>query len=814
MRELRHAARRLLRSPGFTIAAALTLALGIAANATIFTVVNRVVLQPLPYPQPESLIWMDHVAPAIELPGSLGLSQGLFDYYRQRARTFSDLAIYRQDEWTLTGYGEAKRYAAIESSASLSAALQVSPMMGRWFTEDEAQNRTGVMVLSHSLWATLFGSDPAILGKMVQVDGVSREVIGVMPRGFVFPNPDVQLYLPTRLDEQQRQHIAGFNYRSIARLNGSATVADVKREMDALIANAQEFFPADPVVKEVVVSAQLGGAPEPLQDHIAGSVRQTLWIMLGMVGFVLLIACANVANLFLVRSETRQREIAVRRALGAGRGGIIRYFFSESVLLSAVGAITGLALTWAAVRMLVRFGPDNLPRMHEIALDWQTVVWTGALALLATAMFGAIPLLRRDGALAGTFRDGGRNATAGRARFRARNVLMAVQVALALMLLVGSGLMVRSFMHLRAVDPGFVPEQLLTFDVSLSRADFPDREAAVAFHEALLERVRGMPGVASAGGATCIPFSGSCWGDPLQVRGRPPEPGKLPPSAQVRRALPGYWESLGIRVLQGRTLEPADHQQRTGAMVLSKRAAEVYFPNEDPIGRQMGFPYGDEKPWYTIVGVVDNTTVESLDEDPYAMVYLPVFDPETNTASGAHGFVFTVRTNVPPMSLTRAVRDAAASINPNVALGHIQTMEMIMDEATSRMAFTMVLLLIAAGIALLLGAVGIYGVISYIVGQRTTEIGVRIALGARPADVIRMVMTQSGAVVGAGLLVGLTGAVLLSRIMQSQLFEVAATDALTYAVVTGFLLGIATFAAWVPARRAAALDPQHALRAE
>lgn len=813
LKEFRHAGRRLVRSPGFTIAAALTLALGVAANATIFTVVNRVILQPLPYPESESMIWVDHVAPGIELPGEIGLSQGLFDYYRKQARTLSDITIFRQDEWTLTGHGEAQRFVGIQSTPSFQAALRVSPIMGRWFTEEEAQDRTRVVVLSHSLWSTRFGSDPNIIGQLIQLDGVSREVIGVMPRGFAYPDANVQLYFPYRLDDRQLQNIAGFNYRSIARLNGGATVAEAKREMDALISRMGEAFPNSPVSPEILHKAGFAGNPSPLKDHAVGAVRQTMWILLGMVGFVLLIACANVANLFLVRSETRQREVAVRRALGAGHSGIVRYFLAESILLSLTGAAIGLLLAHIAVQLLVQFGPANLPRINEIAVDMQTVLWTGVLALLASVVFGAIPLFRRGSALAGSLRDGGRNATAGKARFRVRNGLMAVQVALALVLLVGSGLMVRSFMQLRAVDPGFVPGQLLTFNVALDNNGFPTRQSAVAFHEALVARIRSLPGVTSASGVTCLPFAGSCWGDPMLVRGRSLAPGELPPLVQIRRALPDYFETLRVPVLQGRVLEPADNQQRTGALVLSKRAAELYFPNEDPIGKQLRM-LTDVEHWYTVVGVVGNTPVQSLDEDPFGVMYFPVIDPVDNIGSGVHNFAYTVRTTVPPMSLSRAIQAAAADVNPNVALGHIRSMEMIVDEATSRMAFTMVLLLIAGGIALLLGAVGIYGVISYVVGQRTSEIGVRMALGARPADVAGMVLMQSGAVVGIGLLVGLAGALTLSRLMSSLLFQVTATDALTYFMVTTFLLGIAAVAAWLPARRAAALDPQLALRAE
>ncbi|HET9982547.1 MAG TPA: ABC transporter permease [Longimicrobiales bacterium] len=819
--ELRHAARRLLRSPAFAAAAALTLALGVAANATIFTVVNRVVLRPLPYPRSDRLIWVDHVAPGIDLPGSPGLSQGLYRYYRERAHTFTDLAIYRRDEWTLTGEGDPQRIIGVFATASLGSALRTPLALGRWYTEKDAQDRAPVVVISHSLWTTRFGRDPKIIGRSIRLDGVPREIVGVTPASLAFPNAEIQLYIPERIDEKQVQTVGGFNYQSIARLRDGAAVADVKREIDALIRGVEEAFPGDPVAPMVVGSAKLAGAPEPLKDHVVGGVRKTLWILLGMVGFVLLIACANVANLFLVRSEARQREVAVRRALGAGRTGMVRYFLAESALLSLAGGALGLALATAGVRLLVRFGPQNLPRLNEIAVDAGTVAWTALLALLASLAFGAIPLLRRGRALAATLREGGRGSTAGRARFRARNALMAGQVALALVLLVGSGLMVRSFLRLRAVDPGFATTNVLTFDVSLTSHDYPDRLGAIGFHQALLERLRALPGVQAAGAATCLPLAGSCWGDPLAVRGRPLEPGRVPPLLQIRRAMPGFFQTMRIRLVEGRDFSPVDPRSRPAEVVLSRRAAELYFPGEDPIGKQVGFMFpgvpgtdGGETPWYTVVGVVGDTPVDGLDEKPYGIAYFPVVDPVGDVGSGVHGMAFAIRTSVPPMTLARAVRAAAAEVNPNVALGHVRSMETIVSDATARMAFTMMLLLIAGGIALLLGAVGIYGVISYVVGQRTGEIGLRMALGARPRDVSGMVLRQSGAVVGIGLGIGLAAALALSRLMASLLFQVTATDALTYAAVTTFLLAVAAVASWVPARRAAALDPTAALRTE
>jgi putative ABC transport system permease protein len=821
--DLRHALRRLVRAPAFTAAAALTLALGIAANTAIFTVVERVILRPLPYDDSDRLIWVDHVAPGIDLPGNLGLSQGLYEYYRQRTRTFESLALFRKEEWTLTGVGDPQRLTGAVATASLMDALRARPLIGRWFTEKEAQDAAHVVVINHALWSSRFGREPNIIGRMVQLNGTSREVIGVMPPSFAFPDPTVQLFQPERINEQQIQTVGGFNYRSIARLRDGIEVADVERELDAFIAALKTDFPNDGVAQQALDAVQLGGKVMLLKDQEVGSVRRTLWVLLAMVGLVLLIACANVANLFLVRSEARQREIAVRRALGAGRIGIIRYFLAESALLSTASAAIALVLAWGAVRLLVRFGPENVPRLHEVAVGTASIGWTVLLALCSTVLFGAVPLMRRAHALAPTLREGGRGSTAGRARFRTRNALMAAQVALALVLLIVSGLMVRSFLRLRAVDPGFDARGVLTFDVSLARNDYPSREAASGFHDALLERVRALPGVESAGAVSCLPLTGSCWGDPLLVRGRPLQPGELPPIAQIRRALPGFFEALRMPLLEGRTLQPADHQQRTNAVVISRAFARVYFPGEDALGKQVA-PMFSARPgeltqppdsaWFTVVGIVDDTPIEQLGEaNPYPLIYLPAIE-RMHSGNTVHGMSYAVRAAVDPLSLVRAVRAALAEIDSNVALGRVRSMETVVSEATARMEFTMVLLVIAGGVALLLGAVGIYGVISYVVGQRTGEIGVRMALGARPGDVSGMVLRQSGAVIGTGLLLGLVAALGLTRLMSSLLFGVTAADPITYAAVTTFLLTIAAVASWLPARKAAALDPTAALRVE
>jgi putative ABC transport system permease protein len=820
IKDIRYGARRLLRSPAFSLAAVLTLSLGIAANATIFTVVERVVLRPLPYPDSDRIVWLDHTAPGLDLPEGLGLSQGLFEYYRNNARSFESLAILRESSFTMTGEGAAERLRGISSTASLPEALRVHPAMGRWFTEDEAQDDERVVVLSDGLWRRSFGADPAILGRTVMINGRSHEIIGVMPATFAFPGPEYELWEPERLDEEQVQTVGGFNYRSIARLRDGASVATVKAELDGLIAGLKEAFPSDPVTQQALDAAQLASLTSLLKDHTVKPVRRTLWILLGMVGLVLLIACANVANLFLVRSEARQREVAIRRALGAGTPGLVRYFLSESGVLAAAGGVIGLGLTWVGVRGLVGFGPDNLPRLHEVTIDGGVIAFTALLSVIAGIAFGSIPLLRRSGPLATSLREGGRSATAGRGRFRARSLLMGGQVALAFVLLVGCGLMIRSFMHLRAVDPGFDSEGVLTFDVALSGTDFPDRTSAAAFHAALLERLRALPGVQSAAAVSCLPLTGSCWGDPLRVQGRAVQPGELPPIVQIRRSSPGYLETMGIPLLQGRDVTEAEGLQRANVALISRTLAREYFGDEDPIGQQISYYFGEgddpaDVPWFTVVGVIADTPVDELAESRvFGIAYMPIIGQIENVGSGIHQMAFALKTSLDPIALASAARAAAADLSENVAVANLRSMEMIVADATARIAFTMILLVIAATVALLLGAIGIYGVIGYVVGQRTAEIGVRLALGASPTDVSGMVLKQGGSVVAAGLIAGLAGALLLTRLMEALLFDVTTSDPVTYAAVTAFLLAVAGLASWLPARRAARLDPAMALRAE
>ncbi len=814
-REIRYATRRLIKSPGFTIAAVVTLGLGIGANSAIFSVVHGVVLSPLPYPEPDRLVWLDHSAAGINVDKGLDMTAGLYVHYRGQSQTLDEVAIYDVLETSLTGEPDPERVETVRVTHTLLEVLRVPPALGRWFDEgDTYVDGTGVVVLSHGLWSRRFGADPGILGRTIQLNGVTFEVIGIAPPSLAFPDPRTQLWIPLVVNPA-RQRLGGFTVRGIARLKPQFSAADAQADLDALIPRLPEAFPDGGGGRAVVEDAKLRARVVPLKEHLVADIRPTLWILLGTVGFVLLIACANVANLFLVRADSRHREVAVRRALGASRGQLLRHFLSESTLLVMVGGVLGLALAFAAVRLVVGLGPENLPRLHEVEINGIVLGFTAVISIVASLAFGAIPSLRRAPDMVASLKEGGRGTTTGRARFRARNVLVTSQIALALILLIGAGLMVRSYWHLRSVHPGFDTESVLTFDLGLAVSDYPDRESAVAFHQELLDRLEALPGVVSAGAVTCLPLCGNWAGNPLEVEGSPRQPGVIPPVVATRRVSPGYPETMKIPLLAGRTIERADQDGRSGAALVNAELVKRYWPGEDPIGRRV---YHSSDPtdstWYTVVGVVGNVPVGKLTDDPNPAIYLPLLHSDGSRGPSPHSLSFVVRTSTPPLGLAAAVRSEIWSMNPNLPIAHLRTMERVVADAGIQMAFTMVLLVIAAAVALLLGAVGIYGVVSYVVSQRTSEIGVRIALGARGEDVSRMVLKQGGAAAAIGLTLGLAGSFALTRLMSALLYDVSPTDPATFAAVATLLLAVTLLATYLPARRAARIDPMEALRSE
>jgi len=826
--ELRFAARRLRRSPGFAVTAAATLALAIGANAALFTVVQRVVVNPLPYPEADRLIELDHGSVRLRVGAGMGNTAGLFFHYLERSRTIDRAALYRTIDRTLSGNGEPERIRVTRVTPSLASVLRVAPVVGRWFSDDEGKpGAAPAAVLSHGLWTRRYSSDAGILGRQVMLDGVATTVVGVMPPSFAFPEPAVEAWTAEPLARSMGFGL--WNYSGVARLREGVSIDAARAELTSLIADVPAAFPGDATALGNV-ETQLLFTGRTLKEATVGGVTRALWILLAAVGVLLLVACANVANLFLVRSETRQREVAVRRALGATRAGIARFFLTESVLLAATAGAFGLLLAAGAVRLLLAFGPATLPRLHEIRLDSMSVAFTAALSLLAAVACGVLPLWR-GARLSPSLHDVGRTSTASRGRHRIRHVLMAAQVALALVLLVASGLLVRSLQNLRAIDPGFDASSALTFRIGLPNAGYPSLAAVVAGHHAILERLAALPGVLRASATSCLPLAGGCSGNTVLIEGRTYPPGTAPPLALFRAVAGGYFETMGMRIVRGRGIDRGDVDRAERVVVVSEGLAKRYFVGEDPIGRRLASnkpPARTGQPadpiWLTIVGVAADVPTRAL-AGPIEPNRLPLLFMPMSIASGpdaprmtigpdAAVMSYVVRTAPSPHSILPSVRRAIDEVDSTLALAQVKTLQETLDAAAAQMAFTMVLLTIAASVTLLLGAIGIYGVMSYIVSQRVAEIGIRIALGAEPGTVAGMIARQGGlvALVGAG--VGLGAAFAGTRLIESLLYGVSSRDPGVFIATTALLLAVALAACWLPARRAARLSPMQALRME
>ena len=822
--EIRQAARRLRRSPAFTLASLLTLALAIAANASIFAVVHRVVLNPLPYPESDLLIELDHGAHRLRLEAGFGITSGLYLHYVDRARTLDGAAAYRTFDATLTGDGDPERIRVARATPSLASVLRVPPELGRWFTEREGvPGAAPVAVLSHRLWVRRFRSDPAVAGRPVMLDNEAAHIVGVMPASFGFPDSRVDVWMAAPM--ARANGFGLWEYKGVARVREGATLAAARVELNQLIADLPQAYPGDPLAMGNVQS-NVFFSGMTLKDATLGASERALWILLASVGLVLLVAAANVANLFLVRSDARQREVAVRRALGAGRFGILWFFLSESMLLSLASGVAGLVLATYGVGLLVRFGPANLPRLEEVKLDGVVVAFTFGISLLAALTFGAIPLWRKRD-VAASLNEGGRGNTVSRGRHRMRHLLMGAEIAMALVLLTTSGLMIRSFQNLRALDPGFDPSSALTFSIGLPDREYPTRAAAVAAHQAVLDKLVALPGVRTASASTCLPLAGGCYGNTLRIEGHVLPPGTIPPVAVFRAVAGGYFEAMGMRLVRGRGIDRADVDHHEPVAVIDQTLARTYFPNQDPVGQRVASNRPAARPgevpmltWLTVVGIVANTPVRTLGEtNPLPQLFMPMSiaggpDVPTSALAGPDVSVvsFVVRSTTRPLDLMPSVRRAVAETDRNVGLAQVRTLQEIVDRATGQMAFTMVLLVIAASVALLLGVIGVYGVMSYIVSQRTAEIGVRLALGADPGRVAGDIVTQGGLVALSGVGVGLVVALAGSRLLASLLYGVSARDPIVFAAATVMLQAVALVACWFPARRAARLNPLEALR--
>jgi predicted permease len=813
--DIRYAVRGLLRSPVFTGITLLTLGLGIGANTAIFSVVDSVLLEPLPYPESDRLVAISFTAPGLDLEW-LPSATGSYLVHRQEARTLEEVALYGTQASNLTGDGDPRRISIGRATPSLFVVLGADAALGRTFTEEEGfPGGEGITVITDRLWREHFGASPDVLGRTVQLDGNAVEVIGVLPAGFDFADPEIQLWTPLRVDPDATD-FGGFNYPSIARLAPGVEPDEAQRDLNALLPRLAERF--EGLTLDLLENSSLSTVSRRYIDTVVGDVKPALLILMGTVGFVLLIACANVANLLLVRAESRHKEVAIRTAMGADMGHLYGQFITESGLLALLGGGLGLLLAQVGLRLLTAFGPEGVPRMDAIGIDGSVLLFTAAICGTAALIFGIIPVLRhRRGATSGALRDGYRGSTAGGPGNRVRQLLVVSQVAFALILLVGSGLMLRSFRQLLEVDPGFRSDNILAFRISLPQPSYPGRDEIASFHQRFIDRLESLPGVAVAGAVNALPLSGLSGLDPLVVEGQPQDPDEVPPVINTRVATPGFFEALGIPLDRGRMVERRDAEEAMPVVLLSHRVVETFFPDQEVLGRRVaqGLPVEHDEVWSEVVGVVPDVHYMSLTQAPMGAIYYPIRPADGIRWDGLSRSVeFVVRTGVPPTSIVPAVRRTLAELDPDLPMARVRTLDQIVREARAGMGFTLILLGIAAAVGLVLGSVGLYGVISYVTAQRTREIGVRIALGAEGFAVRGMVMRQGMGVALGGVLLGLAGASGLTRFMDAVLYEVSTTDPLTYAGVSGLLLMVAAAATWIPALRASRTDPMKALQAE
>ncbi|MCI0387431.1 MAG: ABC transporter permease [Acidobacteria bacterium] len=808
IQDLRYGARMLLKNPGFTLTAIITLALGIGANTAIFSVIDGVLFRPLPYSNPDRLvfIWGRHAQQGDQLQQVSYLD---FTDIRAQNEVFDDVAAMLTGAWTLsngTGESSAERVGGMLISPELFRLLGVGVAAGRAFLPEEGQpGKDRVVMLGHRLWQRRFGSDPSRVGKPITLDGESYLVVGVLPPGidlefpldpsFTIENNDIWMPLTSA------HHLAGnraiFTFEVIARLKPGIDLRQAQTSLATIGRRLEEAHLATNKGRSFTLVRAL--------DHMVGQIRPTLLVLLAAVGAVLLIACANVANLLLGRTATRQREIAVRAALGAGRWRIIRHLLTESLLLALLGGLAGLLLAVWTVDLLANFSGTNLPRMEEIRVDYRVFGFTCGLSLLTGMLFGLAPALiasRSDLQL--VLKEGGQKMAGQR---RASSLMVVSEVALALILLVTAGLLTRSFVSLLNVNPGFKTENALTFKVSPPAGRYPDLQKTLNYYRQLVTRLESLPGVRSVGVVRTLPLSGSNIGSALRIEGRTLAPGEQPPGVGWQAALPGYFQMMGIPLLRGRDFLEEDYSRSQHVTIINETVARRFFPNEDPIGKRVtyGLP-GPQPDWHEIIGVVGDVRHLTLDAEPDPRAY------DLFGQSGGRAMFVVIRTTGDPSDVTALALNQVRELDPEVPVYEMTTLSELLARSAAPRSFSMLLVGGFALIALALAAVGIYGVLSYSVSQRTPEIGIRLALGAQTSDVLRLTVVQGMKPVLIGIAIGVVAAIALTRLTSKLLYGVSATDLVTYTGVASLLAVVALVACYIPARRATKVDPMVALR--
>jgi putative ABC transport system permease protein len=811
--DLRYSARMLYKQPAFTLIAAITLALGIGANTAIFSIVNGLLLNPLPYRNAERLAIIWTHSPGANVAQDWP-SPGQFSAIKSENSVFERLALAHGNNVILTSNGgEPERLGAVQASSALFSVLGAQALLGQVFLpEDDEKDKTLKVILSHALWQRRFGGDPKVLGRMITIDGHDHIVVGVMPPDFsldreVMPTvgsvAKAELLQPLPLSAERMNNHGDENYNILARLKPGATIAQAQTELNLASRRLEQQFP-----KNYPLTRQFNFSIHPLLEQVVGDIRLALYLLLGAVGCVLLIACANVANLLLARSATREREMAIRTALGAGRWRVVRQLLTESVMLSLAGGALGLLLAVWGLALLRWLNPANIPRMASIGIDNRVLAFTSSVAVLTGILFGLAPALRSSRVnLSETLKEGGRSLVGG--HHRLRNLLVVTEIALSLVLLIGAGLLVRSFIRVQQVDPGFDPSNVLSMRLALVGPAYEKDTSRMSFYQQFWERIRRLPGVEAAGGASVLPLTGGIgWGS-ITIEGYDAASGQSMIQSDGRAASVGYFETMKIPLIRGRYFTEQDTKESARVVLVDEHMARTYFPNADPVGRRLKFGGADSTaPWMTIVGVVGNVKQYALETDSRVVLYLP------HMQWGAGSLSIAVRTTVDPLGMVAAITREARALDPNIPFYDVKTMGQWLAESLARRRFAMLMLSLFALIALLLASVGIYGVMSYTVAQRTREIGIRVALGAQMREVLRLIIRQGMSLAGIGIGIGLVTAIAATRLMVSLLFGVRATDPLTFVAIALLLAVVALLACWVPARRATKVDPMIALRCE
>jgi predicted permease len=817
--DLRLVLRRLLRSPMFTFITLLTLAVAIGANTAVFTVLESVLLKPLPYPDPERLVAVWLTAPNLNLP-KLSLSPSTYFILHEQGKSFQSIGMYDSDSVNVTGVSEPEHVRALDVTEDTLTALGIPPMLGRTFNHtDDTDGSPATVILTYGYWQRKFGADPNVVGRTIIADGKSRQIIGVMPARFHFMDmDDPPLLMPFQFN-RDKAHLGNYSFPGVARLKPGVTIAQANAEVAHLLPVVLRSFPApEGFSMELFEKANISPLVFPFKDNEIGDVGKLLWVLMGSIGLVLLIACANVANLLLVRFEGRQHELAIRAALGAGWRRIARELLLESVVLGVAGSVIGLALAWAALRALVASAPDGLPRINEIGIDPPVLLFTLGVSLLASLLFGSIPIFKYAGSRLGTgLREAGRGASQSRERHRARNVLVVVQVSLAIVLMISSGLMIRTFRALTHVNPGIgSPESLQTFMLTIPYAEIPDNEKIVHAEEALMRGIAALPGVQSVSACSHLPFDVTGSFDPVFAQDHTYKDGEMPPLRRFQYVAPGYFSNIGTPLLLGRDFTWEDNYNKIPVAIVSENTAREFWGSpEKALGKRVRVAANDD--WREVVGVAANVYFDGVSQPAPTVVYWPVMDAnfEGDKLQIQRTLDYTVRsTRAGSENFMNEVRRAVWSIDANLPLAYAYTEEYYYRKSLARTSFTLVMLAVAGAMALLLGIVGLYGVIAYSVSQRTREIGIRMALGAQQTNLVQMFVRHALVLAAVGVVFGLTVSVALMRFMSTLLFDVKPVDPLTYVIVTVSLVATAALASWLPSRRAAAVDPVIALRAE